>query len=221
MNFQALQQRAASLAEFERWTDATDPAQWDVLVNRAWLQFSWDAELVVDSVSVEASVGQAQLTLPVVNNGPFKEVLDVIWDFGGANTPVYRSTEAFQRNVNPSWLSAASGTPAFWVFSSYDVISLSPPPAAVKTVWVRGICQGQNMVANTDLPGQVSGVGMPIPEALHEPIAYRAAWLQGVGYAQGAALERLTVYEQRYKDAIAACRQGLLKGYRRHTEEEA
>jgi hypothetical protein len=72
------------------------------------------------------------------------------------------------------------------------------------------------------LPGQVEGVGTAIPEALHEAIAYRAAWLQGVIYANGdTAVGRLGQYENRYKEAVSVCRTDLLKGYRRHSSEEA
>ena len=221
MNFQQLQSRSASLAELEGYTDANNPPRWDVLVNRAWVEFSWDAEIVVAAVTLTATIGQALCTLPTINNGPFKEILDVIWDYGNTNGPVGRSTEAFERNMNPSWLSAASGVPVRWAVGTYDVIALSPPPNAAATVWVRGVCQGLPMTAATDLPGLQGGVGMPIPEALHEAIAYRAAWLQNIGYAQGDAMTaRLSQYDERYKAAVASCRVSMNKGYRRHTEEE-
>lgn len=213
MQFSDLQARAALLASFEGWSDVSPSPDWSVLVNRAWGQFSWDAETQVTSTTFSTVAGQAQYT---ISGGPWKNLLDVTWN----SLPLIRSTEEYERSANPLWLVQTSGTPVRWTFNGFNVITLIPRPDSIHTLSVRGITQGANMVDSTDNPGQVSGVGTALPEAFCEGIAVRAAWLQGIVYAQGAAMDRLQLYESRYREYVGAARADLFAGFRKKGPDE-
>ncbi len=205
MNYGQLKTRATALASFEGWTDVSPSPDWPTLVNQAWQEFSWEAELIIGSETLQTVIGQTQYTLA----GTYKALLDVSWN----GKSLLRSSEEFERNLNPNWLNATPGTPLRWTLSAFSVLSLSPPPASAQTLAVRGIQQGPPMVLDVDLPGQASGAGTAIPANFHDAIAYRGAILHGQLYAQGEGTQRLAGYQAQYEKFIADSRESLTSGY--------
>lgn len=199
-----LQARAALLASFGAWTDTAVAPDWPTLTNQAWQEFSWIAELLILSETINTVNAQVSYTTTNV----YKTILDLSWNA----LPVRRSSEAQERFINPAWLNTPAATqPVRWVLSS-DVgatVSLIPPPTAVGPLFVRGIVQGPLMVLSTDQPGQVSGAGIAIPAYFHEAIPLRAAVLWGELYAQGDEFMRLNAYMRQYMAYANDARTGL------------
>lgn len=211
-NWTQLQARAAILASFGGWTDTATAPAWDVLTNQAWQEFSWVSELLIDSETITAV--NAQVSYVTVKT--YKSVLDVT--YGGKG--LLRSNEPFER-FNPSWLQTPAGTPLRWVLSQLgDTISLVPPPNGTLSITVRGIVQGLPMAVGADLPGQVSGVGTPIPAYFHEAIAKRAAVLWGELYAQGDEIVRLNAYMDEYLAYANDARAGTTTAYAKRRAPE-
>lgn len=202
MQYSDIQARAQALASFEGWTDVSPAPDWPTLVNRAWAQFSYDAEIIVTTVTPSTVIGQASYTL---TGGPWKKILDVTWN----SLSVIRSMEIFERNLNPAWLVQANAAPQRWVLTNFGVLTLVPPPNAIQTLSVRGITEGPAMVLSTDQPGQVSGSGIAIPDVFHDAIAYRATKLHGEIYAQGESVNRIAGYEQRYQELVRKAREAM------------
>lgn len=190
LTFTMYQARAALLASFETDPDLVSP-DWATLVNRAWEQFSWDAELVIASQNVTTVVG----TMAYALTGQMKRVLDVVYDTASAKSPMLHSTEDFERNLRADWRSQANGTPLRYTFSPFNSLSLIPPPDAIKAVSVRGFVQGTDLSGGTDV--------LPIPGVLEEGVCLLAAYLWGKTYAQGAGLQRYLGYYEEYKGFVA------------------
>jgi hypothetical protein len=196
MNFTQLQARAALLASLEGWTDVTPAPAWDVLVNQAWIEFTWDGECIIATTTFPTVANQCKYAL----TGNWKRLTDVVYDTAGTKSPVFHSSEDYERWARADWQSQASGIPTRYAFAPFNTISLVPPPAAATiVVSVRGVCEGTALALGGDIP--------PLPDYFHEGIAVKAAMLQGEVYAQGAALTRLQQYQTRYdkfvKDAIS------------------
>lgn len=191
LTFTAYQIRAALLSSFEGWSDSAASPAWDVLVNRAWEQFSWDAELVIASQNVTTVIG----TLAYSLTGQMKRVLDVVYDTASAKSPVLHSTEDYERNLRADWRVQANGTPLRYTFNPFNTISLLPIPDAVKTVSVRGFVQGTDMSGGTDV--------LPIPGVLEEAVCIYAAYLWGKVYAQGEGRTRLKDYLDDYQKYVS------------------
>jgi len=203
VDYSGLQARAALLTSLEGWTDVANPPDWTILVNQAWLQFSWDSEYLIGTTTVTTAPGTMSYILP--GGQQWKRLLDVVWDSAGTPQPVDRSTEDYERFLSGDWRTQSSGVPLRFTFNTPNTISLIPPPNAVKSVLVRGIAQGSAMALSTDLPGQVSGVGTAIPDVFHEAIAEYAAWLWAQSYYRGDATARmqgwLSYYQGQVQDA--------------------
>lgn len=182
MNFTQLQARAAVLASFEGWGDVSPAPAWDVLVNQAWDRFSWDGECVVGTTTFPTVGGQAAYALA----GEWKRIMDVVYDTAGANVPVRRSKEEYERFTRADWRVQPPGTPARWTFNPINALTLIPPPSVVRTVSVRGITKGTALAAGGDIP--------VAPVVCHEGIALMAAYLQGEIYAQGEGMDCLNAF---------------------------
>lgn len=189
LTYTQLQARATLLASFETDPDLVSP-DWPTLVNRAWEQFSWDAELVIASQNVTTVIGTLAYTL----TGQVKRVLDVVYDTASAKSPVLHSTEDFERGVRADWRVQANGTPVRYTFNPFNTLCLIPPPDAVKTVSVRGFVQGTDLSTGSDV--------LPIPGVLEEGVCLLAAYLWGKTYAQGAGLLRYQGYYEEYKGYV-------------------
>lgn len=208
MNYGEIQARATLLASFEGYADVNPAPDWPTLVNRAWRMFSYDAELILKTDSSTSTVSG---TMEYTISGTWKDFLEVTYNGVG----LIRSSEAFERNLSPSWRLQTPGTPKRFVVSQFGTLAIVPPPNAIQTLTARGVIQGPDMVLTTDQPNQVSGTGNPIPEIYHEGIAVRAAWLHGIVYATGEARARLEIFEQRYQEYVMKARAGLNTPYRR------
>ena len=200
MNYSQIQDRAASLAQFEGWTDVSPAPDWATLVQRAWDQFAWDSECFIDSEAFPTVINQTEYTL----TNTYKNILDVTF----AGTGLLRSEERFERNLDPSWrVKAAVAMPSKWVLSNFSKISLVPPPNSVQTVTVRGVGYGTVLVNPTDTPS--------IPTIFHEAIAIKAAVFHGEVYAQGEGAARVARLDGLYQGYVQECRASLLFGFER------
>ncbi len=213
MLYSDLQARATTLAQFEGWADTVPAPNWPQLVNYGWAQFSWDAECYITTST--ADVTAAGVVDYFLTGGPWKTFLDVLVN----GQPCRRSDEEFERFWNPGWR-VTTGTPARWCMSNFGTLSLVPVPGSANLpISVRGVTEGPPMVLSTDAPGVSNGTGNPIPDVFHEGVAWRAAWLQGIVYAQGEALPRLQAFETRYQEWVAKCFEATKSGgYDRRSE---
>lgn len=211
MQFLTLQTRATALVSFEGWSDTLIAADWPTLVNQAWQEFSWDAEVIVGSEIQQTVAGVAVYNLQNV----YKELLDVTL----AGRPLLRSIELIERNLRPDWNTQAAGTPRYWTLSAFNTLTLIAPPGDALALYVRGVQQGQNMVLSVDQPGQVNGAGSPIPARFHDAIAYRAAVLWGRIYAQDVGQQRLAGYQDEYKTFVRDAKRDISRGYMRSEDE--
>jgi hypothetical protein len=195
MNFTTLQARAQLLSSLEGWSDANPSPDWAALVNQAYVQFSWDGECLITNTTLTTVSNQAAYTLP----GQWRRVREVIFDSGGTNRPVRRSSEEFERYLRADWRVQASGTPVRYAFSPFNALTLVPPPATTGVVVaVRGVAEATPLVTGSDTPA--------IPDVLHEAIALKAALFQGKVYAQGEASQRLDRYEAQYQQYVLDAR---------------
>lgn len=179
------------MCALEGWSDTTTPPDFPTLINRAWFQFSWDAETEVLEETFPSVVGQAAYVL----TGQVKQVLDVVYDSTGNKSAMLHSSEGYERSYRPDWRVQPSGVSVRYTFQNFNTITLVPPPSAIVTVAVRYIGQGIAFVDGTDVP--------PVPDYYHEAIALYAAYLQGKVYAQGEAGQRLESYLNDYKSYVA------------------
>jgi hypothetical protein len=196
MTFDDLKLRAATLASFDGWTNTVPSPDWAALVNQAWRRFSWEAEVMSGSMNTTSVISQSAYTL----SPAMKRVLDVIF----AGTPLLRSSQDFERFLSPGWRTVA-GTPKRFVQESVNSVALVPAPSAASAMVVWGVVQGSDMVASTDQPGQVSGVGTAIPTNLHEAIALMAAVYQGKIAMQGESSARMKDYLDEYQSYVRDC----------------
>jgi hypothetical protein len=188
LTFAQLQARATLMASLEGWTDSPVAPAWDVLVNQAWVQFSWDGECLITNLSLTTVANQATYAL----TGQWRRLMDVVYDTAGANSPMRHSTEDYERFVRGDWRVQPSGVPLRYTFNPFNTLTLVPPPVtAGLSVSVRGVAEAAALVNPTDVP--------PIPDVLHEAIALKAAIFQGKVYAQGEASQRLDRYETQYQ----------------------
>jgi hypothetical protein len=194
VNYTQLQARATLFCQLEGWTDISVAPDFSDLINRAWYQFSWDAECVI----VEEDVTTAVSTLAYTLTNKVKRILDVVYDTASTKSPVLHSTEDYERNLRADWRYQASGVPVRFTFNQFNTIALIPPPSAIKVVRVREMVQGTAFTTGTDVP--------PIPDYFHEAIALYAAVLQGKVYAQGEAAQRLASYEAQYRAYVEECK---------------
>jgi hypothetical protein len=191
MNFTALQARAALLVSLEGWSDAVPAPDWAALVNQAYIQFSWDGECLITNTTVVTVANQAAYTL----TGQWRRLMDVVYDSGGANSPVRRSSEEFERYLRADWRVQTGGAPVRYTFAAFNTLALIPPPlAAGVTVAVRGVTEAAPLTSGGDVPS--------LPDVLHEAIALKAAIFQGKVYAQGEASQRLDRYEAQYREYV-------------------
>lgn len=191
MNFTALQARATLLASLEGWSDAIPSPDWAALVNQAYIQFSWDGECLITNTTITTAANQAAYTL----TGQWRRLLDVVYDSGGANSPMRRSSEEFERYLRADWRVQPSGAPVRYTFNPFNTLALLPPPATTGvTVSVRGVAEATPLASGSDVPS--------IPDVLHEAIALKAAMFQGKVYAQGEASQRLDRYEAQYRQYV-------------------
>ena len=196
MTYTDLQTRAALLASFDGWSNAIPAPDWPTLVNEAWRRFSWEAELFTATVNVSTASGQSAYPL-----SPFmKRVLDLTC--GGV--PLRKSSVEFERFLSPGWRTV-QGTPLRFVQDSTSSVAIVPVPSSTLALAVVGVIEGSNMTATTDQPGQVGGVGTPIPSNLHEAIALKAAYMQGQIAMQGESSSRMQMYEQEYAGFVNRC----------------
>lgn len=179
------------MCALEAWSDTTIAPDFATLVNRAWFQFSWDAQTQVLEETVTTVVGQTSYVL----TGQIKQLLDVVYDTTGAKSAMLHSSERYERNYRADWRVQPNGVSLRYTFQNFNTITLVPPPSAIVTVAVRYIGQGAAFVNPTDIP--------PIPDYYHEAIALYAAILQGEVYAQGEAEQRLAAYQARYEKYVA------------------
>ncbi len=191
MTFAQLQARAQLLASLEGWSDAVPAPDWAALVNQGYIQFSWDGECLITNTTVATVSNQAAYTL----TGQWRRLMDVVYDSGGANSPVRHSSEDFERYLRADWRVQSSGTPVRYTFSPFNALTLVPAPAtAGVSVTVRGVAEAALLISGTDVPA--------IPDVLHEAIALKAAIFQGKVYAQGEASQRLDRYEAQYREYV-------------------
>lgn len=191
MTFAQLQARATLLASLEGWSDVNPSPDWAALVNQGYIQFSWDGECLITNTTITTVSGQAAYTL----TGQWRRLMDVVYDSGGANSPVRHSSEDFERYLRADWRVQPSGTPVRCTFNPFNALTLVPAPAtAGVTVAVRGVAEAAPLVNGTDVP--------TIPDVLHEAIALKAAIFQGKVYAQGEASQRLERYEAQYQQYV-------------------
>ena len=191
MTFAQLQARATLLASLEGWSDAVPAPDWAALVNQAYIQFSWDGECLITNTTITTVSNQAAYTLA----GQWRRLMDVVYDSGGANSPVRHSSEDFERYLRADWRVQPNGTPVRYTFNPFNALTLVPAPAtAGLTVTVRGVAEATPLVVGTDVPA--------IPDVLHEAIALKAAVFQGKVYAQGEAAQRLERYEAQYQQYV-------------------
>jgi len=193
MNFTELQERATLLASFEGYTDVDPPPDWPTLVNEAWREFSFDAELIVGTVTVISISGRPDYAIPGV-----KRLLDVTL----AGVTLTKSDEEYERFLSQHW-KTVQGTPLRWVETGLAQIALVPVPNSVSDIVVRANIVGTDMVDGTDEPGITSGIGTPIPASLHEAVALRAATLQMRPFTVEAGAQRMGEYEARYQAFVA------------------
>lgn len=191
MNFTALQARATLLVSLEGWSDAIPSPDWAALVNQAYVQFSWDGECLITNTTVVTVANQAAYTL----TGQWRRLRDVVYDSGGTNSPVRRSSEDFERYLRADWRVQPSGAPVRYTFNPFNTLTLIPPPAAAGvTISVRGAAEATPLVNGSDVP--------LVPDVLQEAIALKAAIFQGKVYAQGEASQRLDRYEAQYRQYV-------------------
>ncbi|HEV2471213.1 MAG TPA: hypothetical protein VGS41_01010 [Chthonomonadales bacterium] len=204
MQFVDLRNRATLLASFEGWTDVSPSPNWSILVNQAYVEFAWDAEIAIGSGTIAAVSGE----LEYVIGGNWKAFLDV--SYGGAG--LQRSSEEYERYANPNWRNLAAGAPARWAQTNFDTLAIIPPPNGTLSIAYRGITEPAALVNDTDVP-----VG---PDRFHEAIALRAAYLQGSVFAQGQAIARLDSFQQRYQEFVVKCKLDVQQGFRRRRPDE-
>lgn len=196
MNFQDLQTRAAILASFDGWTNSSPAPDWPTLVNQAWRRFSWEAELLSAAMNTTSVSGTSSYALVP----PMKRILDVTF----AGLPLLYSSQDFERFLSPGWR-FTTGVPKRFIQEGVNSLALVPVPNAASAMVVWGVVQGSDMVAPTDAPGQVSGVGSPIPSNLHEAIALLAAVYQGQIAMQGESSARMKQYVDEYGGYVSDC----------------
>ena len=192
------------LCKLEGWSDTSPAPDFAYLTNRAWEMFAFDSECYVGSETISTVIGQAEYGL--VNN--YKNLLDVTIGSAG----LLRSDELFERNLNPAWRVQANGTPARWVLSGFNRLSIVPPPVAIVSVLLRGAAYGPALSADTDTP--------ICPTVYHESIAIKAAILHAEIYAVGEAMARVTRFETIYQTAVTQARLAILQGYARRNPGE-
>ena len=191
INYTQLQARATLLASLEGWSDVNPSPDWAGLVNQAYIQFSWDGECLITNTTVTTVSNQAAYTL----SGQWRRLMDVVYDSGGAKSPVRHSSEDFERYLRADWRVQPSGTPVRYTFNPFNTLTLVPAPTTAGVlVAVRGVAEAAPLVSGTDIP--------TIPDVLHEAIALKAAIFQGKVYAQGEASQRLDRYEAQYQQYV-------------------
>jgi hypothetical protein len=193
MNFTELQARALLLASFEGYTDVEPAPDWAALVNEAWRQFSFDADVLIETVILISTVGVCDYEVPRA-----KQILDVTL----AGLALTRSDESYERFLDTNWKTTV-GSPRRWVKTGMASLAVVPVPDVNAPILVRAHVLGLDMALPTDQPGVVNGVGVPIPAALHEAVALRAATLQMRPFVVQSGSARMDDYEARYQAFVA------------------
>jgi len=197
VNFDQLQTEAARRASLEGWTEVSPPPDWASLINEAWREFSWETECVVSMATVSGGTvaGQAEYTLAK----PYWKSLTDVWV---NQVALSISSAIFEREGDPNWVFLASGTPTRAFLSAVDRLMLMPPPSTGgQEIRLRGIREGSTLSAPTDEPA--------VPYRFHKGIVYGAVLLHAEAYAQGASLERVQWYNERYRELVAETKRYL------------
>lgn len=204
MTFTELQTRATALAAFEGWADQSPAPDYAYFVNQAYREFAASAETTRDNEEIATVSGTAEYTTAK----SWLKLFNAVYDTASAKSPVRPSSEAYEAMLNPSWREQSGGTPVRFVRVAMNKIALVPPPNAVKTLRIYGVRQPTAMSSGSDVPDS-------IPDAYHEAIANRAAYLIGKQFAEGDAIARLQDYEMKYQQAVQACRAAIGGSWRR------
>jgi hypothetical protein len=213
MDFLQLRNRAAFLAKQAGWQDAMPGPDWVDLVNRGLTDFSWDSEFNREQVNVTTVANQPTYTIPTPY---FKSITDLAYTpVGLVSNIIYPTTEIDERNYDALWYTRPAGTTMRYMVMAPNVIQLVPPSATSgDTMVVRGIRASPLMVADTDVPGQVSGSSSytSFPDTWHEAISLRAAFLYCEQWAQDEALATIQEYRTQYQGMVEACRDYITQG---------
>lgn len=197
MNFSQLQDRAKLLSSFEAYTDIDPAPDWPSLVNQAWAEFSWDAEIFIKFVDILSVANNADYIVPRAK---------VIYDVTYGGQPLTRSDEHYERYLGLGWRFVGGG-PLFWAATSVGAFTLIPIPSAGGiTMRVRCAALGDDMINPEDEPGSNDFLAVAIPDNLHEAIAIRAATLLMRAFAADVGQQRLADYEARYQAFVATAR---------------
>lgn len=200
MNFEQLQARAAAHAALGGWVDVTPPPDWPTLVNDAYQNFCWDAECIIGTETIATVVDQAEYTL--VHN--WKSVQDCYYDTSSTKQYLYGSSERAERQDDPKWLYAVSGTPHCYILAMQSTLRLHRPPNAVVNVLMRGVVLPAEMSSLTENP--------LVPGAFHEGIAKFAAARQGELWARGEETMIIQRLMAGYDQDVADYRKGVSPG---------
>lgn len=175
--FTELQDMAADYAEVWGFANTKRPPVWATLVNEAYSEICFEAELIRGP----------SVTFPTVDNQPEYDLLAVAGDYGGAWKSVqdvyYNGTyigpidEALLRRQDPTWLTTTKGTPVGWMMPRPNTLRLFPAPDSVVNVEVWGIRAPEKLALGTDVP--------VFSAIYHNAIAIRAAWLHANRFAKG------------------------------------
>lgn len=187
MDFLALRDRVRDLCAAEGYADMSPPPDFAAAVNQALYMFSWEAEYNEREITFSTVAGVALYTLE--NPPDVKLVKDVYYHstLGAGSTALVRSSEAYERSLDPMWRMKPNGTPyAYWV-PEPNTLRLYPPPDASSIPCLAiCICAEGPLTQDTDTP--------LCPAHYHEDIARLAAWHIAQAYATGEARERAFGY---------------------------
>lgn len=207
LNYLALRTRAAALAELDRFTDSEHAPDWGALVNQAYEEWCWETECYWTSdATLTTVVGQAEYTIPLPY---FRTILKVLYD----GYPLQRSSEVEVDRLDPTWLTAVSGTPAVYWRPQHGVLRLHPKPDTVsKTITIYGSRARADLSLDTDVP--------MIPNVYHSSLAQRAAWLAVEPWVRGDGRQALQDRVDQYLDGLRRMRgtqnQDVLAGVSRY-----
>lgn len=176
--FVQLRTRAAALVELAGFTDTANTPDYSVLVNRAYDEFCWETECNLTSDATLTTVAdQAEYTIPLPH---FRTIYEVLYD----GYPLSRTSLAAVRESDPEWLTAASGTPDRYWRPKWSTLRLYvPPETASKTLTIYGSRSPADLSADGDCPD--------IPNAHHDGLAQRAAWLAMEAWVRGEERQAL------------------------------
>ncbi len=184
MTFAELKARAAELYELCGFTDTAYTPDWDELVNRAWEEYAWEAEIVRSEADIASVAGQAIYSL---DTPAWKLITDCYYN----SEPIEMINEAWLRRIDSRWLIASNGTPSYWWRPTPSTIRLYVPPdtgaLVIKLYGVRGAAR---MTGNSDEPS--------CPVTHHEGIAKRAYWFAAERFARGEERQALSDQADQY-----------------------